>query len=432
MQVELQSSEGLIRRLAIEVPASEIDVEVDRRIKDMSRRVRLDGFRPGKAPLPVVRQRYEGQVREEVVGDVMGRNYQAAIAEQQLRPAGNPVIESVDAQPGTNLKFVAAIEVYPEFEIGDLSVIEIETTTAEVTDADVADMLSTLREQHADWQNVDRAAKDGDRVTVNFAGKVDGEAFQGGSGEGMQVVLGEKRMLADFEKGLAGIAVGEPERVFDVAFPEDYPVENLQGKTAQFTVTATAVEEKVLPELNDEFAARFGSATVAELESDVRKNMERELKQALKRHTKDVVLTAVTDSLTFDVPKALVDEEAVVMRDGFVRQQMPHADASALDAGLFSEQAAKRVKMGLVIMEIVKTADLQVDDDLVDEFINDIAAAYDEPEQVVATYKGDREMMSNARTVVLEQQAVDHVLSKAKVTQKSQDFKSVMNPAPQA
>lgn len=432
MQVELQSSEGLIRRLAIEVPASEIDVEVDRRIKDMSRRVRLDGFRPGKAPLPVVRQRYEGQVREEVVGDVMGRNYQAAIAEQKLRPAGNPVIESVDAQPGTNLKFVAAIEVYPEFEIGDLSAVEIETTTAEVTDADVADMLATLREQHADWKSVDRAAKDGDRVTVNFAGKIDGEAFKGGSGEGMQVVLGEKRMLADFEKGLDGIVAGEAERVFDVAFPEDYPVENLKGKTAQFAVTATAVEEKVLPELNDEFAARFGSATVAELESDVRKNMERELKQALKRQTKDVVLTAVTDSLTFDVPKALVDEEAVVMRDGFVRQQMPHADASALDASLFSEQAAKRVKMGLVIMEIVKSADLQVDDALVDEFINDIAAAYDEPKEVVASYKGDREMMSNARTVVLEQQAVDHVLSKAKVTKKSQDFKSVMNPAPRA
>jgi trigger factor len=432
MQVELQSSEGLIRRLAIEVPASEIDVEVDRRIKDMSRRVRLDGFRPGKAPLPVVRQRYEGQVREEVVGDVMGRNYQAAIAEQKLRPAGNPVIESVDAQPGTNLKFVAAIEVYPEFEIGDLSAVKIETTTAEVTDADVADMLATLREQHADWKSVDRAAKDGDRVTVNFAGKVDGEAFKGGSGEGMQVVLGEKRMLADFEKGLDGIVAGEAERVFDVAFPEDYPVENLKGKTAQFAVTATAVEEKVLPELNDEFAARFGSATVAELESDVRKNMERELKQALKRQTKDVVLTAVTDSLTFDVPKALVDEEAVVMRDGFVRQQMPHADASALDASLFSEQAAKRVKMGLVIMEIVKSADLQVDDALVDEFINDIAAAYDEPKEVVASYKGDREMMSNARTVVLEQQAVDHVLSKAKVTKKSQDFKSVMNPAPRA
>lgn len=432
MQVELQSSEGLIRRLAIEVPASEIDVEVDRRIKDMSRRVRLDGFRPGKAPLPVVRQRYEGQVREEVVGDVMGRNYQAAIAEQKLRPAGNPVIESVDAQPGTNLKFVAAIEVYPEFEIGDLSAVEIETTTAEVTDADVADMLATLREQHADWKSVDRAAKDGDRVTVNFAGKVDGEAFKGGSGEGMQVVLGEKRMLADFEKGLDGIVAGEAERVFDVAFPEDYPVENLKGKTAQFAVTATAVEEKVLPELNDEFASRFGSATVAELESDVRKNMERELKQALKRQTKDVVLTAVTDSLTFDVPKALVDEEAVVMRDGFVRQQMPHADASALDASLFSEQAAKRVKMGLVIMEIVKSADLQVDDALVDEFINDIAAAYDEPEEVVSSYKGDREMMSNARTVVLEQQAVDHVLSKAKVTKKSQDFKSVMNPAPRA
>ncbi|OYY55965.1 MAG: trigger factor [Halothiobacillus sp. 28-55-5] len=384
MQVELQSSEGLLRRLAIQIPGNEIDVEVERRIKDMSRRVRLDGFRPGKAPLPVVRQRYLAPVRDEVVGDVMSRAYQAAVVEQKLRPAGNPVIESVTGQPGENLNFVAAIEVYPEFEIGDLTALAIET--------------------------------------------ISGEAFQGGTGEGMQVVLGEKRMLADFEAGLDGIAVGEAARVFDVAFPDDYPVENLKGKTAQFTVTATAIEEKALPVLDDEFAGRFGSASLAELQADVRKNMARELKQALKRQVKDAVLTVVTDSLTFDVPKALVDEEAVSMRDNFVRTQMPNADASALDASLFNEQAAKRVKMGLVIMEIVKSADLKVDDAEVEAFIQEVAAAYDEPAQVVATYKGDREMMSNARTVVLEQQSVDYVLAKAQVSVKPLSFKAVMNP----
>ncbi|OYV27250.1 MAG: trigger factor, partial [Halothiobacillus sp. 20-54-6] len=339
-----------------------------------------------------------------------------------------PVIESVAGQPGENLNFVAAIEVYPEFAIGDLSALEIETISAEVTDADVAEMLETLREQNATWQVVGRSAKTGDRVTVNFAGTIDGEAFQGGTGEGMQVVLGEKRMLADFEAGLDGIAVGEAARVFDVAFPEEYPVENLKGKTAQFTVTATAIEEKVLPVMDDEFAGRFGSASLSELHADVRKNMERELKQALKRQVKDTVLTVVTDSLTFDVPKALTDEEAVAMRDNFVRQQMPNTDASALDASLFNEQATKRVKMGLVIMEIVKSADLKVNDALVDAFIQDVAAAYDEPEHVVATYKGDREMMSNARTVVLEQQAVDHVLANTKVSVKSLGFKAVMNP----
>ena len=428
MQVELQSSEGLVRRLAIQIPGNEIDVEVERRIKDMSRRVRLDGFRPGKAPLPVVRQRYLAPVRDEVVGDVMSRAYQAAVVEQKLRPAGNPVIESVTGQPGENLNFVAAIEVYPEFEIGDLSALSIETISAEVTDADVAEMLETLRAQNASFVVAPRAAQTGDRVTVNFAGTVDGVAFQGGTGEGMQVVLGEKRMLADFEAGLDGIAVGEAARVFDVAFPEDYPVENLKGKTAQFTVTATAIEEKTLPELNDAFASQFGSDTLDLLKADVRKNMARELKQALKRQVKDAVLTVVSDSLTFDVPKALADEEAVSMRDNFVRTQMPNADASALDAGLFTEQATKRVKMGLVIMELVKSADLKVDEAQVDAFIQDVAAAYDEPEQVIATYKGDREMMSNARTVVLEQQSVDYVLSKAKVTVKPLSFKAVMNP----
>ncbi|WP_407276229.1 trigger factor [Halothiobacillus sp. DCM-1] len=428
MQVQLQSSEGLVRRLAIEVPAQQIDTEVDRRIKDMARRVRIDGFRPGKAPLPVVRQRYQGQVRDEVVGDVMGRAYHEAVAEQNLRPAGNPSIESVDSNPGENLKFVAALEVYPEFAIGDLSALSIETVTAEVTDADVEDMLGTLREQNAGWKTVARAAAEGDRVTVDFAGTLDGVAFDGGTGTGMTVVLGEKRMLADFEKGIEGIVAGEPARVFDVAFPEDYPVENLKGKTAQFTVTATLVEEKEIPPLDDAFAAKFGSASVAELKADVRKNMERELKQALKRQVKDKVITAVADSLDFAVPNALINEEAVAMRDGFVRQNLPGADASKFDASLFNEQAARRVKMGLVIMELVKSADLRVDEALVEEFIQDVAAAYDEPEQVVASYKGDRELMSNARTVVLEQQAVDYVLSKAQVTTNTLAFKAVMNP----
>ncbi|ANJ67951.1 trigger factor [Halothiobacillus diazotrophicus] len=428
MQVELQSSEGLVRRLAIEVPANEIDVEVERRIKDMSRRVRMDGFRPGKAPMAVVRQRYLGQVRDEVVGEVMGRSYQAAIVEQKLRPAGNPSIESVAGEPGQNLSFVAAVEVYPEFEIGDLSALAVEVIEADVTDADVADMLETLREQNAGWQTVERAAKTGDRVTVNFTGRIDGEVFEGGSGTGMQVVLGEGRMLADFEKGLADIAAGEPERVFAVAFPDEYPVENLKGKTAEFTVEATEVEEKTLPALDDEFAKRFGSDSLDALKTDVRKNMERELKQAKKRMIKDAVLTAVADSLTFDIPKALVEEEAVAMRDGFVRQQMPDADPSKLDAGLFKDQAEKRVKMGLIIMEIVRAADLQVDEAQLEEFIADIASAYDEPEEVVAAYKGDREMMGNARTVVLEQQTVDYVLGKAKVTPKPMTFKAVMNP----
>lgn len=428
MQVQLQSSEGLVRRLAIEVPAQQIDGEVDRRIKDMSRRVRIDGFRPGKAPLPVVRQRYHAQVRDEVVGDVMGRAYQEAVTEQNLRPAGNPSIESVEAQAGENLKFVAALEVYPEFVIGDLSALSIETVSAEVNDADVADMLNTLREQNAGWVEVQRAAKTGDRVTVDFAGTLDGVPFEGGTGSGMVVVLGEKRMLADFEKGIDGIVVGEAARVFDVAFPDDYPVENLKGKTAQFTVSATLVEEKELPALDDAFAARFGSANVDDLKADVRKNMERELKQALKRLIKDAVITAVSDSLDFAVPQALISEEAVAMRDGFVRQNMPGADASQFDASLFNEQAARRVKMGLVIMELVKSADLRVDEALVEEFINDVAAAYDEPAQVVASYKGDRELMSNARTVVLEQQSVDYVLSKAQVTTKTRAFKEVMNP----
>jgi len=428
MQVELQSSEGLIRRLSIEVPASEIDPEVERRLKDLSRRVRMDGFRPGKAPMSVVRKRYLGQVRDDVVSEIMGRSYEQALSDQNLRPAGSPSIESVEGGPGENLTFVAAVEVYPEIEFGDMSKLEIERPKTEVTDADVDEMIDTLREQNAEWAPVRHKARKGERVTVNFTGRIDGEEFEGGSGEGMQVILGEGRMLKEFEKGLMGIKPSEEPTMVDVTFPDDYPAENLQGKTAQFEIYATAVEEKKLPEVDDAFAEKFGAKTVDDLKKEVRGNMERECAQGLRRRIKDNVLNALADSLEFDIPDALIKDEATNMRDSFVQNQMPSADASKLDADLFREQAERRVKMGLIVIELVKAAELKVDEAKVDAFIEEIASAYDDPQEVINAYKGDQQMMSNARTVVLEQQAVDYVLDKAKVTEKEIGFKELMNP----
>lgn len=428
MQVELQSSEGLIRRLSIQVPATEIDPEVDRRLQDMSRRVRMDGFRPGKAPMNVVRKRYLGQVRDDVVAEVMGRSYEEALADQKIRPAGSPKIESVEGGPGEALTFVAAVEVYPEFEFGDMSKLKIDRVTAEVNDEDVDEMIETLREQNAEWAPVKHKAKKGERVTINFTGRLDGEEFEGGSGEGMQVVLGEGRMLKDFEKGLTGIKPGEEPKVIDVAFPDDYPAENLQGKTAQFEIVATEVEAKKLPELDDAFAEKFGAKTVDDLKKEVRGNMERECKQAIRRRVKDNVLNSLADSLEFDIPEALIEDEAKTMRDSFVQNQMPSADASKLDAGLFREQAERRVKMGLIVIELVKVGDLKADEAMADAFIEEIASAYDNPEEVVKAYKADQQMMSNARTIVLEQQAVEWVMGQAKVTDKKVPFKELMNP----
>ncbi|MFA7521810.1 MAG: trigger factor [Halothiobacillaceae bacterium] len=428
MQVELQPAEGLTRRLAIEVPANEIDDQVEKRLKDMRGRLRIDGFRPGKAPLTVVRMQYAARVRDDVIGDVMGQSFQKAVEEQNLRVAGQPSIEEVESnKQGENLKFVAAVEVYPEIDLGDLSKLEIETLKSEVTDADVDEMIDTLRKQNADWKKVRHKARKGERVTINFVGKIDDEVFEGGSAEGVEVIIGEGQMLPEFEKGLMGIKPGEPVTI-EVTFPEDYQAEHLAGKTAEFEIEATQVEEQVLPEVDEKFAKLFGADSAEKLLEDVRENMERELKQATRRRNKDRTIEALTDSLQFDVPSSLIDDESVSMRDQFVRNQMPEADASKLDPTLFREQAEKRVRMGLVIMEVVKNADLKPDDQRVDEFINEIAAAYDEPEQVIAHYKGDQQMMSNARTVVLEEQTVEHILDQAKVSEKFVPFSELITP----
>ncbi|MFP4154469.1 MAG: trigger factor [Halothiobacillaceae bacterium] len=431
MQVNVEAAEGLLRRLSIEIPASRVDEEVERRLKDMSRRVRMDGFRPGKAPFSVVRRRYHDQVREEVVGEVLGRSYGEAINAESLNPAGRPVIESVNDNPGENLSFVAAVEVYPEFEIGDLSGVSIERPVAEVTDEDIDAMLDNLRQQRGEWKAVRHKARKGERVTIDFEGRIDGELFEGGSGQGMQVVIGEGRMLEDFDKGLEGLKKDEPAEI-EVTFPEGYHAEHLRGKTAVFTVTATAIEEKVPAELDEAFAEAFGAESIEALRSDVRANMERELRQAVRRQLKSRVLEALAEVTELDVPNALVDEEARRVRDSFVeRQTGGQGDPEQLDPSLFREEAERRVRLGLIVAELVKSRNIEVDPQRLEAFIDDVAAAYDEPEQVKRHYRENQELMMNARTVVIEDQVVDHVLEQAKVSDKPMTFKQVMNPEPE-
>jgi len=431
MQVNVEAAEGLVRRLSIAVPAAEIDSEVERRLKDMGRRVRLNGFRPGKAPMPIVRQRFLAQIREEVVSEVLGRSYGQAVKEQNLRPAGSPQIESLQNEPGKDLTFVAAVEVYPEFEIGDLSKIEIERPVAVVTDADIDEMIETLRKQRAEWKPVQREAKEGDRVTVDFEGRLDGESFDGGKGEGMLVVLGEGRILKDFEKGLMGVKADE-EREIEVTFPEDYHIENLRGKTAVFTVKVTDVSERILPEVDDEFAKSFNVDTVDALREEVKKNMERELRRAIRRQVKNAVMEGLAKVTEVDLPNALVEEESRRIRDNFVQQMRGQGNTNTIDPSLFKDEAERRVRLGLIVAELVKSADIRLDEERLEAFIDDIAAVYDEPEQVKRHYKASEELMMNARIVVIEDQVVDYVIEKAKVTDKPMSFKDVMNPSASA
>jgi len=432
MQVTVESSSGLERTLKVEVPAEQIDESVEQRLKEMRGRVRLDGFRPGKVPLRVVKQRYGDQVRQEVVAEVMQSSFGEALAEKEIRPAGSPQIEAVNNEPGSALEYRATVEVYPEIELGDLSKVEIEEPQAEVGDADIDKMIDTLREQRKDWEDVDRAAKEGDRVTISFEGFIDGEAFEGGSAENMPIQLGEGRMLKDFEDGLYGIKAGE-EKTIEVNFPEDYQAENLKGQKAEFKIKAESVAEPKLPEVDAEFMKAFGveSGDMDDFRAEIRGNMERELRQAVKKNVKQQVMDALVDMHDVELPQSLVQQESERVRDHMV-QQMGGAQAKDhLPLELFEQEAGRRVKLGLVVAELVKENDIQLDQDKVESLLKDIASSYEDPDEVINYYRQNQEFMGNIEALAVEEQVVDFVKDKGTVTEKSMSFDEVMNPEPE-
>ncbi|MFZ5538023.1 MAG: trigger factor [Pseudomonadota bacterium] len=429
MQVTLETAEGLLRRLSVQVPAAQVDEAVEQRLKDLARRVRMDGFRPGKAPLPVVRQRYGEQARDEVVGDLIQRTYVNAVTEQKLRPAGGPRITEVDMIAGEGLRYVAEIEVYPEITLADLSAIAIERPKAEIGEAEVDAMIENLRKQRVTYNTVERAAAEGDRVIVDFKGSIDGEPFDGGSAQDMPVELGKGMLLKDFEGPIVGMKAGESKTI-EVTFPEDYHAEHLAGKKANFDVTVKSVAEPVLPEIDDAFCAAFGvkEGGVEALRGEVRKNMERELAQSIKRRVKQQVMDGLLAANEVPLPQALVEEEAQRVRQQF-SQQMRGAKADQLPLDIFKPEAERRVKLGLLVAELVKSEKLTVDAARVDALLDDIAASYEDPAEVKVYYKSHPELMQNLEALAAEDLVVEHVLAKAKVTDKPMSFDEVVKPA---
>jgi trigger factor len=364
MQVSLEKSEGLERRIKVQVPAERVERETEDRLKSLSKRAKIDGFRPGKVPLKVVKQRFGEQVRSEVVTDLLQSTFNEALAQQKLNPAGGPRIDSLDAEPGKDMRFTAVFEVYPEIKLKGVDGIKIERPVAEVGKEDIDGMVDNLRHQRASWEAVERAAKDGDRVLIDFEGAVDGAPFPGGKGERVPVVLGEKRMLPDFEKGLVGIKTDES-REFGVKFPEDYHAKELAGKQASFKVKAHSVEGQVLPVLDDAFCKTFGIAEggVEKLRSEVADNMRRELDETIRRKLKDQALDELLKANALDLPKALVDDEIERLRqDALVRIGVRDPKkASELPRELFEQQAVKRVSLGLLVGEIINQEKLAVE-----------------------------------------------------------------------
>ena len=430
MQVSVENTSALERRMTIAVPAERVENEVNKRLQQTAKRAKVAGFRPGKVPMSVIRQRFEADARQEAFGDLVQASFYEAIVEQKLNPAGAPAVEPKSFEKGKDLEFVAIFEVFPEFTVAGLESINVERLSAEVADADLDNMLEVLRKQNTRFEAVERAAQNDDQVNIDFVGKVDGEVFAGGSAKGTPLVLGSGRMIPGFEEGLVGAKAGE-ERVVNVTFPEDYQNLDLAGKAAEFTITVNSVAAPVLPELNEEFFAQFGikESTLEGFRTEVRKNMERELRQAIKTKVKNQVMDGLLAANPIEVPKALLENEVNRLRVQAVQQFGGNIKPEQLPVELFEEQAKRRVVLGLIVAEVVKQFELKPDDAKVREMIEEMASAYQEPEQVIAWYYKNDQQMNEVRSVVLEEQVVDTVLQKATVTDKSVSYEEAVKPA---
>nr|WP_075518844.1 trigger factor [Moritella viscosa]SHO06405.1 Trigger factor [Moritella viscosa] len=434
MQVSVETTQGLERRLTITVPAATVSKEIENRLRGLAKTQRIDGFRPGKVPAKVIKKRFGAAVAEEVAGEIMQRNFYEAIVAEKLNLAGAPTLEPAQVKEGEDFSFTATLEVYPEFEVAGIEAIEIEKSVSSVTDTDVDGMIETLRKQHAEWVTADRAAEADDQVKINFNGSIDGEEFEGGKAEDFTLAMGQGRMIPGFEEGIVGKSAGE-EFTVEVTFPEEYHAENLKGKTASFAITLNAVEAQELPEINAEFVGKFGveDGTLESLKTEISKNMSRELEQAIKADTKTKVLDALVEANDIEIPAALIKQEIVTLRQQAMQRfgQMAPQNAPELPDELFTEQASRRVKIGLVLGEFIKVNEITADDARVQDMIASMASAYEDPAEVIAHYKDNDQALENVRNVAVEDQAIDLVLEKANVTEKEVAFEELMNKATQ-
>jgi len=428
MMVSVQALQGLERRMEVSVPASRVEQQVDKRLFNVSRTARIKGFRPGKAPIHVVRKHYGAQVREEVVSDLIRETFAEALEREKLMPAGGPRIEPLAATKGADLKYAATFEVYPQIALAGVEGMELTEPKAPVTEADVDTMLESLRQQRPDFVAVDRGVQDGDRVTLDFEGTLDGEPFEGGKAEGHQFAYGAGRMLKDFEDGIRGAKAGES-RTFDVTFPTDYPAQNLAGKTAQFAVTVTVVEETRLPEIDDEFARAFGveEGGVATLRAEVRENMERELAQAVRNRLKAQVMDRLLEANPVDVPNALLEQEIRDMQLEALRRMGARNARQLPPREPFVANARRRVSLGLLLNEVIRSADLKLDSAKVQERLDEIVSGFADPEAARRQYAENEGALRQLQTMVMEEQVVDHLIAKAKIKEQKATFKEIMN-----
>ena len=436
MQVSVEQKEGLERHMTVELPAERVNEEVEKRFKIIAKSAKVDGFRPGKVPLSVIRKRYAEQVLHEVHGELIRSTYFEALGQEKLQPAGDPYIEPVQKEPGEGFGYTAIFEVMPEVELGDMGDIAVERPVSDVTDEDVENMIEKLRKQRATWSDVERKSKLEDQITINFKGSIDGELFEGGSADGVPLVLGSNSMIPGFEDGLVGTAAGD-NKTINVTFPEEYQAENLAGKDAVFEVEVTKVSEQVLPEIDEEFIKTFGveDGSVETLHSEIRGNMERELEDKLGALVKEKALDALLEANgDLDIPQAMIKKEAQSLKEQTMQNMQQYGQQSDVDLplDLFEDQAKRRVSLGLLVAEVIKANEIKLDDERVKDKIEKFAQTYEKPQEVIDYYNSNAEQMALVQNIVLEEQVVDWVMEQAKVEDVKSSFEEITAPAQQA
>ena len=436
MQVSIETTSGLERRLTVGVPAERIEAEVKSRLQKAAGNVKLAGFRPGKVPMKVMQQRFGAGVRQEVLGEVMSQSFREAVIQEKLRPAGQPSIEPKTLEAGKDLEYIATFEVFPEVEVVEIKGFEVEKPVAEVTDADVDNIIEVFRKQQGSWEVVERAAATGDKVNIDYVGTRDGEEFNGGSATGSDLELGSGRMIPGFEDGIAGMKAGE-EKTLQLSFPDDYHNEELKGAAVEFKVKLNSVQELVPAELDEELFAKYGveEGGLETFRSEVRDNMARELKNAVQGKVKQQVMDAVAVAHeALEVPRALVEREVEAMRNQMF-QQFGGAGGRDLDLKsllpdeMFKENAERRVRLGLVLAELVGKLGLKADGDKVRARIEEMASTYQDPEEVINYYYSNQEQLAAVESSVLEDLMVEKLLENAHITEKACSYQEALAQA---
>ena len=436
MTVTVETLEKLERKITLSMPADVIAKEVEKRLQQLSRRVKVDGFRPGKVPMNIVAQRYGYSVHFEVMNDKVGELFVTATNEAKLRVAGQPRISEKEGAPEGEMLFDAVFEVYPEVKFGDLAGMDVERVSSEVSAEAVDKTIEILRKQRRTFAQraMDTAAQAGDRVTIDFEGKIDGEPFQGGKASDFQFMLAEGQMLKEFEDAVTGMKSGES-KTFPLHFPEDYHGKDVAGKQADFLVTVKKIEAAHLPELTDELAKSLGVAegTVDALKSDIRKNLERELKFRLQARNKQAALDALVKQAELDLPNASVQAELARMvesaRADLKSRGIKDADKAPIPEDLFRPQAEQRVRLGLVVAELVRAHDLHATPEQIKTHVDELASGYEKPEEVSRWYYSDMNRLSQVEAMVIENNVSEYILGRAKVTDKALSFDELMGQA---